>query len=187
MDDDRANSIWVSIDDGGSFARNLMQIGVARCTSPQNPGCDGTMNQLFAWGREPLSPGCAGFIVREPLAYKIGDPTGINAYRVVHAGGQWRFQINGVTKEYIPDSSICWTTGGATWFGESFDLGDAIGGYAGAAGFHFQLTNALYEETVGGQWFSPSFNPGANCPRIDLPKYKCVVQNGQAVDFWTVQ
>lgn len=92
--------------------------------------------------------------------------------------------IAGSEHDDLPLGSICWTPTRAVWFGESWDSGDAIGG---SAGNHVKLTSAHYEATVGGTWSSPSFNPGANCPLITLPKYKCVAQNGQAIDFWTVQ
>lgn len=182
-DNDRGNQIWSAVDRNGTYTQTIVQTGLIQC-SLSGPACDDTLNEARAWGRNSAAPGCGGFITVEPVPIRLGDPPGLQNYEVVRTAAEWRFIIGGVVHDTLPLGSICWTPSRAIWFGESWDSGDAIGGFAGN---HVSLTNALYEPSVGGAWNSPSFNPGANCPIIDLAKYKCVAQNGQAIDFWTVQ
>ena len=187
-DDDKANWIWVAVGAaGGTYPRSIVQIGIGRCVAPnpqQNTGCDGTMNVLRAWGRDSGAPGCAGFLNQDPWVVRIGEPRA-NTYTVQKGGSSWQFVVGGSTLDTIPASNICWTGGTAFFFGESYDNGDAIGGFAGDP---LSMTNALYQK-AGQSWQSPSFGVGGECPDRSPgpPTYHCVTTNGQGIDFWTVQ
>lgn len=180
-DDDRANWLWVSVF--GTRPEEIVQVGLGKCKSPQaqNSGCDGTLNILRAWGRN-VATGCGNTVV--PWVVKIGEAaTGLNTYNVSKGGTTWSFKYNGVVLDAVPTADTCWPTAKASWFGESYDRGDAIGGDAAN---HQRLTNALYLSV--GQWLSPSF-AGGDCPDQsgEPPDYRCLRINGQAIDFWTVQ
>ena len=183
-DNDKGNIIWAAVDQG-SYVRSIVQIGVGRCVSgtSQNTGCDGTMNVVRAWGRDQSAPNCGSYMNQDPYIVRIGEPIAAS-YTVQKSGSQWQYVVNGSVWDSISSSFICWTGGRALFFGESYDNGDAIGGFSG---FPFSLTGAIYLKS-GSNWQSPSF-VGTECPdrTSPPPTYHCVRINGQAIDFWTAQ
>jgi len=185
-DDNRSNAIWVGIDDNGGHKYDVIQVGIGKCKQSANPDCDATTNQWMAWGRSHTVSGCAGFMDVKPVPAFLGDfPGGTWPYTVVRTSQQWKVQINGVTQQTIPLSSICWSKRRADWLGESWDIGDAIGG---SSSDKFRVSSAIYEGSVGGVWTSESWTLGNTCNNMNLdPRWKCNVVSGSALDLWTVQ
>lgn len=183
-DDDNGSAVYVSIEEDGGHAYDIAQVGVYKCEYAIAM-CTGSIGQFYAWGRHNSQPGCSGFSNVEPLGTRVGGlPSGTWFFEVLRTSSAWKFSINGVVVESLPASTICWTRKRASWVGESWDTGDAIGG---SAANPFALLGALYEPSVAGQWLSPSWSLGDMCNVSSAAKYKCNATNGQAFNLWTVQ
>lgn len=164
-------------------ANSIVQIGIGRCRKPGINGCDSTMRNYWAWGRDSSAPGCAGFASRGPEPELVSNWSGAAAdYKVYHKTDRWRFYIGLTEVKSIPEGSICWTATDASWFGESWDVGDAIGGTV-ANKFRISLTN--YANAENGGFFWTAFNAAANCNISVGAPYLCDIVNGTTIDIWT--
>lgn len=175
----------------GSFAfvnveadafNDIVQIGVGVCRWP-GLSCSSEMRVYWAWGRTSSSPGCSGYSSRGPTIDYIQMHDGhSHTYKVWHSANKWRVYIDGVEKKWVDESEICWTPTSASFFGESFDYGDSIGGESTN---HYTFSGAKYANAEGGAFSSTSFaspcNYGAGAPVI----YKCSVTSGTSFDIWT--
>lgn len=169
---------WVGVGGPSGCDECIYQIGTTKCVNLDLPssGCNGTFKLFYAWGRNQANGGCPDVL---PVPISLGvAPSGTNTYAVVRTTTLIQFQLNGVTKTTIGNGNICWTRVAAKYYDETYDRGDQMGG---TVGDHQSMTNAIYERTVGGSWFSPSFT---GCPTT-YAFYGCTRVNGQALDIWT--
>jgi hypothetical protein len=91
---------------------------------------------------------------------------------------QIQFKIDGVVKEAIPRSAICWTSTGVQYTGETWDRGDQMGG---TVGVHQVISSSLVYRS--GSWTSPNFESACS---TDYPaEYVCSKVSGQRVDIWS--
>lgn len=177
----RGSVTWTALVGPGSL--DIIQLGVGRCVAVHvsSSGCDDTNRLVYAWGRTRANPQCNAYQDAFPRWKSLGAaPGGTNTFTVIRTTTQWRFLVNGSEKTTIGLGNICWTPTTAEYFGETWDRGDQMGGTVGTRQ-HF--TNALYERSVGGSWFSPSFSTCLIFP--SRPEYSCSRLNGQAIDIWT--
>lgn len=183
-DDDRMNTIWVAVDnnrESGDNGNSLVQAGRGRCRDAGNPvTCDGTDMRWWAWGRDPTAPGCAGTSNAIPFPRRISAwSSGTDEFIVARASGQWKIYVDGTLEEQVSEASICWNKLRATWSGERWDSGDAIGG---STGNKFALTGAAYQKVAAGGWFSPAFGGGA-C-EIRTAIFDCSEPTGTSLSLW---
>ncbi len=186
-DDDRANLIWVSIDPNNGDANAVIQAGRGNCKSPSADANDCFLRQMrwWAWGRTQGQSGCGtGVNTVAPHVIEISTwSSGTDGFIVARNGTNWQVFVDGFLEDFVSQASICWTKARATWTGESWDAGDAIGG---SAGNNFAMTGAAYQTSVGGGWLSPGFVSGANC-NLRSAKYECVTPSSTSVIYWTTQ
>lgn len=180
----RANHAWVAVDDNGGHENDLVQAGRITCEGTQAV-CNLQQHRFWAWGRHNSRPGCAGFSNVLPIAQDLGQwTTGADSFIVARSGGEWKVFLNGSYVNGVAEGSICWAKIRALWAGETWDIGDAMGG---SAGNKYALTQAAYQTAVAGAWLNPGFTAGAQCennPDVD-PPYKCVTPSNNALSIWT--
>jgi hypothetical protein len=152
--------------------------------NPPNPSCSATNMEWWAWGRDPSLPACSGFSSRVPTPARISTSRSTKSFAVVRTSSQWQVWRAGVIAETLSLASICWAPNRGDWTGESWDKGDAIGGYGTN---HFELTSAIYESTVGGVWASPGFPAGSETCNLTptLSKFHCSASSN-SISLWTV-
>lgn len=142
------------------------------------------MHYLTAWGRTSSTPGCSGFSNRAPANNFVGYWTsGSHTLTVRHTGNYWYHHVDGVQKSSVSEASICWTPRRALWFGESWDLGDAIGG---SSTNKFTISSLMYTNTEGGAWNNTAFSASSTCNYQDGPApFNCEVAGAQSISVWT--
>ena len=162
---------------GGTSA--ILQVGIGKCVAPTSfPVCTGGYRYWYAWGRQDGIGTCTTGHPADPI--DLGPASsGTHKFTVYRTSTQVVFKIDGITKATIGIANVsCWTANAMSGTGEVYDHSDQMGGVVGD---HQQITLALYEETVGGQWLSPSWS---TC-ETQLAVFDCARINGQAVDVWT--
>jgi hypothetical protein len=144
------------------------------------------MNVIATWGRENADPGCNGVDDVWPVAFFAAEHDGAtHNYKVVHENNQFLMLMGSqVLRSPIPESYICWTTQEATWFFESHDFGDAIGG---TPNLHSFIRDANYSNAENGGFFLTSWNP-ANACNIGPPGggiFFCDIVSSIKITAWT--
>ena len=166
----------------GSAFNDIVQIGKGRCRFTLFSSCNETMRIYWAWGRDSDTAGCAGFSDRAPTATLIQQDDGqAHVHKVFHTSNAWRVYLDGVQKASVGEASICWTPTSASWFGESFDAGDAIGG---TSADHFRFTSTYYASSENGAFVATSLVDPCNYAGTN-PPYYCDVINSTTFDIWT--
>jgi hypothetical protein len=182
-DDDRANLIWVSIDPNAPDPNAVFQAGRGNCKTNDVNDCDQVQMRWWSWGRTQNMSGCGNVNSVAPHVHLIANGQGTDQFIVARDGVSWEVFLNGFLEASVAQASVCWTKVRATWTGESWDAGDAIGG---SAGNKYAVTSAAYQTTVAGAWLNPGFVAGANCP-FRSNKYECVSPTNNSLSFWTDQ
>lgn len=182
-----------AVEISGSFAfsnverqgtdNSIVQIGIGRCRKPGVNACDSTMRNYWAWGRDRSAPGCSTFVSRGPEPELVSNWNGAAAnYKVYHKTNRWRFYSGATEVKSIPEASICWTPTDASWFGESWDVGDAIGG---TAANKFRISSTNYANAENGGFFWTAFDAVPDCNISVGGPYLCDIVNGTTIDIWT--
>lgn len=171
---------WVGVEVAGTL-RSIVQVGLGKCTYSAYLACDGTLIWWYAWGRDANQPGCGGFLNVDPKPLRISAAaTGTHTFEVVRTGTVIQFKVDGVVKEDVPSSAICWTGHDAAYSGETWDRGDQTGDNFPSAQLY---SSALYEPGVGQPWTSPAFT---TCYRDGYTaEYFCNRPSGQSINVWT--
>jgi len=77
-----ASAAWVAIQGPRTSGNNLVQVGMARCRAPSST-CDAQiMRDFYAYGRDNIAPGCAGWSPLAPTAHWFTVWSGGNPYSV---------------------------------------------------------------------------------------------------------
>jgi hypothetical protein len=180
-DNNRANSVWVGVEPKiNPLGSSIVQAGRVKCKQSSGLLCNQTNRKFWAWGRDPGSPGCSGWTRVVPTGRLIGSwSSGTDSWIVSKDGSAWHIYDNGGLVDSLSTSSICWSTVGSyqAYAGESWDLGDAIGGETAAK---FRLDNA--QKRVAGQsWTTAGFT--SPCTYQDYPG-RCQVLTNTSLDIW---
>lgn len=165
----------------GSF-RDIVQIGFGQGRSPSLVG---GMHFVSGWGRSTSTPGCAGFSNQDPLAVQRGVyDNKQHDYKVYHQNDMWRLLVDSVQKAGVPEGSICWSPGRSSWFGETWDRGDQMGGTAGS---HLPVTLMNYANAENGGFYWTSLTVGQSCNYDNNPPaaYRCSITTSKSIDIWT--
>lgn len=174
--------IWVNIVPSDGTNWDIIQLGVGVCRGGIE--CVGTMHYQAARGRSDDTPGCAGFTNEAPIGHRFsGYVPDTHVLELVHTGNLWSHRIDGIIKEGLAESWVCWTPRKAIWFAETLDYGDAMGG---TPTNEFSIYNARYTNTEGGAWILPTFPLGPTCNYVDGPApWNCRVLSQTQINVWT--
>lgn len=163
--------------------RDLIQIGFGQGRSPTIPA---GMRYYSGWGRSTSTAGCSGYSNRDPFATDEGAYVkASHDYKVYHQTSNWRLFVDSSEKLTVAEDSICWSPGRATWFAETWDSGDRIGG---TEADHVSVTSMNYATAAGGGFFYTNFNASDPCNySVDPPTaYKCDITSAKSIDLWTI-
>lgn len=166
--------------DGGF--NDIIQVGAGNCRAPIE--CASGMTYYEGWGITSTTPGCSTFEDTAPAPFNLGAWTShTHTYTVQHISNVWKFIVDGTTLDSIPESWICWTPRSASWFGESWDYGDQIGG---TATDHLTISSTQYTSIEGGGWANTAFNASNACNYVaSHPPFFCDVTQTNELDIWT--
>jgi hypothetical protein len=164
----------------GPGGNDMVQAGFGECRTPFQ--CDAGMHAFWAYGRTSTSLGCNGFTNRPPTVMQIGFWGPGTEYKVYHTSNLWRFYFGGENRVSLDEYSICWTPNAASWFGESWDAGDAIGG---TSADHLTFGSMRYATTEGGAFTYTNLNPSAACNLGSGSPYFCDILGPSLIDVWT--
>lgn len=177
---------WVSIEGPCDGSGNcIMQIGIGRGKNTED------MGWWWAWGRSPKAPGCEGRNPIGPGAVRFATWNGQQStFQVVFVPdlpgpGYWSFRINGVQKQTVSESKICWAKTTVDWFGETYSRESAIGG---TLADQFVIAEARYRIPGDATWYGPGWVNGALCD-IENPKppYHCEKTDSDTLVNWTAR
>jgi hypothetical protein len=173
----------------GNGFNSIVQIGVGRCRNPFWDPCTGNMELYRAWGRDSSAPGCSGMATRAPTAVIFANYGAVSHDVLVwDAAGKWRYYDDGNQLWSIKDSAICWTPRDASWFGESFDFGDAIGGLVSDK---YRIGGMKYANEAGGAFYWTNFDASQRCnlgpgaPDTNGPPFYCDIEDPAQIATWT--
>jgi hypothetical protein len=174
---------FTNVERGGTF-NDIVQVGMAKCREP-GTNCSSSMFYARGWGRTHTTSGCTGlsdvFPTMTPVSLSWNGAA--RDYKVYHLNNRWRMFVGTNEVFSVAEASICWTPGLASWFGESWDIGDAIGG---SAGNHLRVssTNTAACENCG--FVFTGFNAAGACNYgvVNGPFF-CDIVNGTTLDIWT--
>lgn len=174
----RASFAWVNIQ--GPDGWDIVQIGRGKCYDGTGfSQCNGKQNYIWGWGR-----GSCG-LSKAPSTVNLGAAsTSSLTYIVQHNSTAWAGYVNGSVRAQVGNGEICWTPSAATWFTETWDSGDALGG---SASNRYTINQMYYQNSRGGLYQSLNLDPGANCNIPGGGIYKCDITSSNSVDTWTVR
>ena len=175
---------FTNIEKGG-VDYDIVQVGMGKCREP-GTYCHSSMFYARGWGRRGTTSGsCAGFsdvlptMVDTSLAWNGAART----YKVYHQNNAWRMLVDSNQVYSVGEASICWSPGLASWFGESWDIGDAIGG---TAADHLRITTLNTASAENGNFTLTGLNPSAVCNYgIVSGPFFCDIINATTIDVWT--
>lgn len=174
---------FTNIEHGGVF-NDIVQVGMAKCREP-GFNCSSSMFYARGWGRDHTTSGCSGFSDVAPTMTPVSLSWNGAArdYKVYHLTNRWRMYVGNNEVYSVAESSICWSPGLASWFGESWDIGDAIGG---SAGDHLRISSTNTSSCEGCGFVFTGFNAAAACNYgIVSGPFFCDIVNGTTLDIWT--
>jgi hypothetical protein len=176
----RGSFTWVGVQNADHGPFSIYQLGLGKCIHNNISSCSGSLHWIWAWGRDQAATGCGSFQDVVPDPKNISAPTsGTHSYEVVRGGSNVQFKIDGVVKESIPSSAICWTASAAAYAAETWDHGDQLGENFPSSQL---LSNAKYESATG-VWSGTGF--GSCFTSTGTPEYLCSLASGQSVNVWT--
>ncbi len=152
--------------------RDIVQIGFGQGRSPT---LSGGMFYTYGWGRSSTTAGCGTFSNHDPFATQVGAyVVAQHDFKVYHQTNFWRLFVDAAQKVAISEGSICWTPGRATWFGETWDSGDQLGGTA-ALKLPITLMNYANAENGGFQFTNLNAAQACNYNSDPPAAYQCDV------------
>ncbi len=170
---------YVNIEGPPGILNDIIQSGMGQCRGPF--ACDAGMHAFAGYGIENSSPGCAGFQDIVPILDKYAWPSG-TIYQVYHQSNVWKFYAGGFLLKSIPESAVCWAPAAATWFGESLDVGDAIGG---SVTDHFFITSMKSTQTEGGAFAYTNLDSTRACSINSTGNHFCDLVGPSSLAIWS--
>lgn len=178
---------WVNIE--GPRSNDIVQIGIGKCRYPGVADCTWEMMIYRGWGRTRISPGCEDFQSVPPQAFKVANWDGAaHNFKVYHQNNWWRLFKDAQEVLAIQERDICWTPRDAAWFGESLDIGDAIGG---SRNDKYRITDMNYANAENGGFFWTNYDASRPCnlgpgnPQPNGPPFFCDVTSTRNMSIWT--
>lgn len=165
----------------GSF-RDIVQIGFGQGRSPT---LSGGMHFVSGWGRSTSTAGCSGLSNVDPLTKQRGSyDSAQHDYKVYHQNNVWKLLVDSTQKASVGEDSICWSPARSTWFGETWDKGDRIGGTA-ANPLPVTLMNYATSENGGFFWTSLTAGQVCNISNDPPAAYQCETVSSKSIEIWT--
>lgn len=105
-------------------------------------------------------------------------------YKVYHTANVWKLLVDSTLKSSVGEASICWSPAKSSWFGETWDQGDQLGGTAAS---HLPVTLMNYATAEDGGFFWTNLTPGPVCNYNNAPPaaYQCSITSAKSIDLWT--
>jgi hypothetical protein len=160
----------------------IVQIGFANCRAAN---CAAGQGIYGAWGRSSSSPGCSGFSNRAPaIKLLAGWPGGALDYKVYHLNNKYRWFVGTQEYSFSPfESDICWTPRVASFFGETWDTGDQLGGTSSS---HLASTLVNFTNTENGGFVWANWSASASCNYdTNSAPFRCDLTSSRSLDLWT--
>ncbi len=166
----------------GSF-RDIIQVGFGQGRSPSLlPG----MHFITGFGRSNTTPGCAGLSNVDPIAHQAGsyDNTS-HDYKVYHQNNVWNLLVGSTVKLSYPEADLCWSPARSSWFGETWDSGDQMGGTPSS---RMGVTSLNYATAENGGFVYTSLLPAGSCNYNNAPPnwYQCDIPSSRSIELWTL-
>lgn len=173
--------MWSAIAPNNNASQSVVAMGMGTCRSAT---CPAGQRYYSAWGRSSSTSGCSGFANRAPTVADEGAYVAANHdFKVYHSANQWQFYVDTTQVNAIAEGSICWTPSRAQWFGQTKDIGDAMGGDPNDK---FSVTSTKYTNSEGGGFVLTNFAPAAACSfNGGVGPYFCDVTGASAIAIWT--
>jgi hypothetical protein len=142
-----ASTAWVAIEGNiaGYSPWNIVQVGIGKCRTAS--GCSTTMHDIWSVGWVEGTPGCSGWGTLVPSPHTTAFYSGGHRFTVTQISSNKTYRLS--SYQYVRDEDVCWTNNFVEIFNETWDKGDALGGYVGN---HFWFTQMEFQETFGGSW-----------------------------------
>jgi hypothetical protein len=190
---------WAAVGDV-AHKYDIVQVGYGHCLFANGANCNGLLYYYWAWG------GNCGGIGTGPTPFRIGpalsNPPANRDYYVIreNIGGTYYYSgyVGGVLLQgldatgvnrvaRVPASSICWDSDSPTrvvsWFGETWDQGDAIGGWdINLVKKHLDYTSMRYSVNTG--WLTPPLQQ--SCFGSPSIYYSCTVVTADHIYIDTI-
>lgn len=179
-----ASTAWVAIQGPGVPAGNpygnIIQMGHGKCRPAGGNGCNGNMQDGYAYGRWSGSPGCGGHSNKAPTGNWLGSWSAGGTYSVVEQADHDYVLSSPDWTVLISTNAICWTNQYVSVFTETHDFGDALGG---SASDPHNFTAKQFRTNPGGAWQDlPTLcNGRVNAPD---PPFECLAQH-PTLKIWT--
>ena len=171
-----------NVTPGNGGANDIIQVGFG---SNRCPTCVSGTRYVAAYGRWHTTPGCYAMSDKVPTADDYGAYVSAqHDFKVYHIANQWRFYVDLTLIRSIGESAICWSPTKVSWFGETWDSGDQIGGTAASK---MQVNQTNYATAEGGSFYLTSWNPSVGCNLGgSLPAaYQCDIYSSSSLRIWT--
>lgn len=175
----------------GTHFNDIVQIGVGRCRFPFISQCTWDMEVYSGFGRHHSTSGCAGFSDVAPVVNWEKNYTAVqHNYKVWHTTNWWRMYEDGILLRSAIESGVCWTSKRSSWFAESFDIGDAHGGWSTNK---YRISGAAFAVVEDGAFTGTTFNPAFDCnlgpgaPDVGGPPFFCDIVSSGNIDIWTTR
>lgn len=182
------NGTFAFVNIEGHAFNDIIQVGIGRCRFPFYGECTWGMETYYAWGRTQSSEGCDIWQDRLPSAHftpGVAYDGQTHDYKIHHADDYWNIYVDHTRVMRVGEVSLCWNWGrpsrDASWFGESLDQGDAIGG---SVGNKYSISSANYANQENGGFYWTGWNPGAAC-NLGGGIYKCDITSSRSLLLWT--
>jgi len=206
--------VAIEVADPYGSPSNIFQVGYGHCIRVDNSqqwgltNCNGNMYWYWAWGSNCGSgqTGSGGAYGAIPLRigtalsstpptkdmYVLRENIGGTYYYDAYVGGvllQGTDALGNNRVARVPASSICWDSDSQyralTWFGETFNDGDSMGGWD-ASGTRKHLDYDYLRYSINTGWLVPSLGTG-ECNADNWPAvYTCTIVSDQHIYIDTV-
>jgi hypothetical protein len=199
---ENVNPAWVNV--GG----NIVQVGYGRCVRTNNnlglgTTCNGNYYWYWAWGTEGCGPADGSLPNYGPVPIRIGaslgsTPPDADYYVLRHTvngtvyydgyvNGSLLTGTNALGNQVtarVAASELCWDGNQQyrrlAWFGETFDNGDSMGGWAGSTKDHLDYDPLRYSVATG--WLSTNLSAPNPCNGHAGPAaYTCKISSSDHI------
>lgn len=176
-----ASLVFANIEPNPIGVNSIIQSGAGNCRSVN---CPAGMRYYSGVGIDSTAPGCSGFQPRAPILTDEGGWTSAShTYRVQHTSNQWQMYVDSTLVRSMSESQICWRPQTASWFAETFDPGDQMGGTPTNP---YAISSASRMTAENGAFAATAFNSGAGCTyQGSFGVYHCDVTGSRSLNIWT--
>lgn len=176
-----ASLVFANIEPNPTGVNSIIQSGAGNCRSAN---CPAGMRYYSGIGIDSTAPGCSGFQPRAPILTDEGAWTSAShIYRVQHTSNTWQMYVDNTLVRSISESQICWRPQTASWFAETVDPGDQMGGTPTNP---YAISSASRMTAENGAFAATAFSASGNCTyQASFGVYHCDVTGSRSLNVWT--